>query len=45
MHIGYIELEWKSEKLEQSIIEVCKVIKLEEKPVTRVGYSRKLGPV
>ena len=45
VHIGYIELEWKSEKLEQSIIEVCKVIKLKEKPVTRVDYSRKLGPV
>ena len=45
MNVGWMELEWKREELEQSVIEVCKVVSLEERPVTRVSYSTKLYPV
>ena len=31
--------------LEQSVIEVCKVVSLKERPVARVDYSKKLCPV
>ena len=43
--VGWMELEWKREELEQSVIEVCKVVNLKERPVTRVDYSTKLCPV
>ena len=43
--VNCIELYWNREKLEQSVIEVCKVDSLEEKPVSRVDYSTKLYPV
>ena len=45
VNVGWMELEWKREELEQSVIEVCKVVSLKEKPVTRVDYSTKLCPV
>ena len=35
--VGWIELDWKREQLEQSVIEVCKVVPLNERPVTPVG--------
>ena len=45
VNVGWMELEWKREELEQSVIEVCKVVSLKERPVTRVDYSTKLYPV
>ena len=45
MNVSWMELEWKREELEQSVIEVCKVVSLKERPVTRVDYSMKLCPV
>ena len=44
VNVGWMELEWKREELEQSVIEVCKVVSLKERPVTRVDYSTKLYP-
>ena len=43
--VCWMELEWKREELEQSVIEVCKVVSLRERPVTQVDYSMKLRPV
>ena len=34
VNVGWMELEWKREELEQSVIEVCKVVTLKERPVT-----------
>ena len=45
MNVCWMELDWKREALEQSVIEVCKVVCLKERPVTRVEYSTKLCPV
>ena len=45
MYVCWMELDWKREALEQSVIEVCKVVSLKERPVTRVEYSTKLSPV
>ena len=45
VNVGWMKLEWKREELEQSVIEVCKVVSLKERPVTRVDYSTKLCPV
>ena len=45
MNVCWLELDWKREALEQSVIEVCKVVSLKERPVTRVEYSTKLCPV
>ena len=45
VNVGWMELEWKREELEQSVIEVCKVASLKERPTTRVDYSTKLCPV
>ena len=45
MNVCWMELDWKREALEQSVIEVCKVVSLKERPVTRVDYSTKLCPV
>ena len=45
VNVGWMELEWKREELEQSVIEVCKVVSLKERPVTQVDYSTKLCPV
>ena len=39
VNVGWLELEWKREELEQSVIEVCKV-----SISTRVDYSTKLCP-
>ena len=45
VNVGWMELEWKREKLEQSVIEVCKVVSLKERPVSQVDYSTKSCPV
>ena len=45
MNVCWMELDWKRKALEQSVIEVCKVVSLKERPVTRVDYSTKLCPV
>ena len=45
IEVSCIELEWNREKLEQSVIEICNVVCLREKPSTRVNYSSKLSPV
>ena len=39
VNVGWIELEWKREELEQSVIEVCKVVSYKERSVTRVDSS------
>ena len=43
--VGWLELDWKKEQLEQSVIEVCKVVTLKERPVRSEDYSLKLRPV
>ena len=45
VNVGWIELDWKIEQLEQSVIEVCKVVTLKERPLTRIDYSVKKCPV
>ena len=43
--VGWVELDWKKEQLEQSVIEVCKVVTLKERPFRSEDYSLKLNPV
>ena len=43
--VGWLELDWKKEPLEQSVIEVCKVVTLKERPFRSDDYSLKLRPV
>ena len=43
--VGWVELDWKKEQLEQSVIEVCKVVTLKERPFRSEDYSLKLSPV
>ena len=43
--VGWLELDWKKEQLEQSVIEVCKVVILKERPFRSEDYSLKLRPV
>ena len=43
--VGWLELDWKEEQLEQSVIEVCKVVTLKERPFRSEDYSLKLRPV
>ena len=45
MSVGWLELDWKKEQLEQSVIEVCKVVTLKERPLKSEDYSLKLRPV
>ena len=45
IEVSCIELEWNREKLEQSVIEICNVVCLREKPSIKVNYSSKLSPV
>ena len=45
VNVGWMELDWKIEQLEQSVIEVCKVVTLKEKPLTRIDYSARKCPV
>ena len=43
--VGWVELEWENEQLEQSVREVCKVVTLKERPFRSEDYSMKLLPV
>ena len=43
--VGWLELDWKKEQLEQSLIEACKVVTLKERPFRSEDYSLKLRPV
>ena len=43
--VGWLELDWKKEQLEQSVTEVCKVVTLKERPFRSEDYSLKLRPV
>ena len=43
--VGWVELDWKKEQLEQSVIEVCKVVTVKERPFRSEDYSLKLSPV
>ena len=43
--LGWMELDWKIEQLEQSVIEVCKVVTLKERPLARIDYSARKCPV
>ena len=45
VNVGWMELDWKIEQLEQSVIEVCKVVTLKERPLTRTDYSARKCPV
>ena len=45
VNVGWIELDWKIEQLEQSVIEVCKLVTLKERPLTRIDYSVRKFPV
>ena len=43
--VGWLELDWKKEQLEQSDIEVCKFVTLKERHFRSEDYSLKLRPV
>ena len=43
--VGWVELCWKKEQLEQSVCEVCEVVTLKERPFKTEDYSLKLSPV
>ena len=42
LSVTWVEVEWKREQLEQSIVEVSKVVKLKERPFRTEDYSLKL---
>ena len=42
--VCWMELDWKKEQLEQSVIDVCRVVTLKERP-PRIDYSAKKCPV
>ena len=45
VNVGWIELDWKIDQLEQSVIKVCKVVTLKKRPLTRIDYSAIKCPV
>ena len=45
LSVTWLEVEWKREQLEQSIVEVSKVVKKEKRPFRTEDYSLKLHPV
>ena len=45
VNVGWMELDWKIEQLEQSVIEVCKVVTLKERALTRIDYSVRKCPM
>ena len=45
LNVKWVEVEWKREQLEQSIVEVSKVVKMKERPFRTEDYSLKLRPV
>ena len=45
LSVTWLEVEWKREQLEQSLVDVCKVVKMKERPFRTEDYSLKLRPV
>ena len=45
LNVTCVEVEWKREQLEQSIVELSKVIRMKERPFRTEDYSLKLRPV
>ena len=45
LSVTWLEVEWKREQLEQSLVDVCKVVKKKERPFRTEDYSLKLHPV
>ena len=45
LNVTWVEMEWKREQLEQSIVEVSKVVKMKERLFRTKDYSLKLRPV
>ena len=45
LNVTWVEVEWKREQLEQSLIEVSKVVQMEKGPFKTEDYSLKLLPV
>ena len=45
LSVTWVEVEWKREQLEQSIVEVSNVEKMKERPFRTEDYSLKLRPV
>ena len=45
LNVTWVEVEWKREQLEQSIVGVSKVVKMKERPFRTEDYSLKLRPV
>ena len=45
LNVTWVEVEWKREQLEQSIVELSKVVKMKERPFRTEDYSLKLRPV
>ena len=45
VNVCWMELDWKKEQLEQSVIDVCRVVTLKERPQPRIDYSAKKCPV
>ena len=45
VNVSWMELDWKIKQLKQSVIEVCKVVTLKERPLTRMDYSVRKCPV
>ena len=45
LSVTWVEVEWKREQLEQSIVEVSKVMRMKEVPFRTEDYSLKLRPV
>ena len=45
LSVTWVEVEWKREQLEQSIVEVSKLVKGKERPFRTEDYSLKLRPV
>ena len=45
LSVLWIEVKWKREHLEQSIVELCNVVKMKKRPFRTEDYSLKLRPV
>ena len=45
LSVTWVEVEWKREQLEQSIVEVSTVVRIKERPFRTEDYSLKLRPV
>ena len=45
LSVTWLEVVWKREQLEQSLVDVCKVVKMKERPFRTEDYSLKLRPI